>query len=150
MAFIKVSPEFISDKLKNIKEDQKPLWGSMSAQHMIEHLTDALSLSLDDSHTIQELPEKYVDKAQSFLNTEHPLPKNFKAKFVVDNAKLRNTSISEAINELTSVLKQFEKHYSNNPDLKQLHPNFGKLNYKQWCALNSKHITHHFEQFELI
>ena len=150
MTFIKVSREIISDKLKNLKKDQKPLWGNMSAHHMVEHLTDAIALSLDDTHTKLELPEKYINKAQSFLLTDQTLPKNFKAKFVIDNATLRNASIEEAVNELTLKLKQFEEHYSNNPGLVKLHPSFGKLNYDQWCLLNSKHLTHHFEQFELI
>lgn len=150
MAFIKVSSVIITDKLKNLKENKKPLWGDMSAQQMVEHLTDAITLSLDDTNSKLELPEEYIEKAQYFIETEHPLPKNFKAKFVIDNAKLRNNSIEEATNELIKTLDQFEKHYSENPGLKQLHPNFGRLNFKQWNSLNAKHITHHFEQFELI
>ena len=55
-----------------------------------------------------------------------------------------------AVDEFIETFLYFEEIYEMNPELTEIHPFYGPLNYEQWQKLNAKHLTHHFKQFELI
>ena len=38
----------IIESLKNLKADQKPLWGKMTPQHMVEHLYKTVQASINE------------------------------------------------------------------------------------------------------
>lgn len=148
--------EFITPKLENflgylnkITEDSKALWGEMPPQRMVEHLTDAINLSLGKLDVKLEIKEEHIAKAQAFLESEHPMPKNFKVNFASNDIPNRNENLKGALNEFAETWNAFEKYYQAHPDAKVLHPNFGELNYEQWLRTHSKHFTHHIEQFGL-
>ncbi len=147
MQFIEPTlPAFLAH-LKNLSADKQPLWGSMSPQRMVEHIADVLHLSVGKYQLEQLIPENKVEKAQAFLKTEHPMPKNFKVPFATPETPLRNQSLDEAIEEFSNAWKTAEKFFEENPGVTTLHPSFGQLNYDQWLLLHSKHFSHHFEQF---
>lgn len=150
MSFITPTPEFLTEKLQQLSSNTKPLWGTMSAQKMVEHVTDSLSLSLTEIKLETEISKETEQQAQGFLMSEHPLPKNFKADFLSNDESLRNNNITAAVEELNSAFEAFHSYFSANPSANKMHPGFGNLNYEQWKMLNSKHITHHFQQFGLI
>jgi hypothetical protein len=136
--------------LSKINSDSTPQWGEMSPQRMIEHLSDSIDLSLGlIQNQVLEIPEDKIDKAQQFIRSEHPMPKNFKVRFATPQTPIRNNSIETAIEEFTSKWNEFTDFYTENPDHKQLHPNFGELDYELWLLLHNKHFNHHFEQFSL-
>ncbi len=150
MSFIETDLELILRYLDQLEANKKPLWGKMTAQRMVEHLSDTLKLAKGEIPTKLEIPEEKVDKARAFLYSEHPMPVDFKASFAPENMELRNESIDLAIDEFTINWIEFENLFEENTDLKTLHPNFGMLNYDDWNKLNSKHLTHHLKQFELL
>ncbi len=150
MPFLEADLNKILPLLNSLNKDSKPLWGSMSAQRMIEHLSDTIDLALGKTTVKLEIPEDRVDKAQAFLFSEHPMPKNFKVSFATEEMKLRNDHISSAIQEFERKWKQFESFIDQNPGFSNLHPNFGELNKDQWIRLHRKHLTHHMEQFGLV
>lgn len=129
----------------------KPLWGSMNAIGMVEHLTDSLHLAQGKLHGIKlEIPEDKVPRAKGFLQSEHPLPRNYKAPYGDVDSDNRNETLAEAIEEFKTHWGAFEKYYEDNPGIQHLHPSFGELNKEEWLQLHSKHLTHHFQQFVLI
>lgn len=147
MQFIQPNLAIIVSKFEQLKDNDKPLWGSMSAQRMIEHLTDTLVLCRGNHSISLKIPEENVPRAMRFLQSEHPMPKNFNVTFATPEMSIRNKSIQEAITEFKNEWNAFENHFKTNPGLKTLHPYFGELDIELWLMLHSKHISHHLEQF---
>lgn len=150
MTFIQPDLELVLQHLDKLDENTKPQWGSMSAQRMIEHLSDTMSLAKGELEVKLEIPEDKVEKAKGFLYSEHPMPVNFKASFAPENVTLRNESIELAIDEFTISWIEFVSLFEEESGKQTLHPNFGWLNFDDWMRLNSKHLTHHFIQFGLL
>lgn len=147
MNYISTDFDVIEKHLRQIDASKIPLWGSMSPQRMIEHLTDSINLATADHPYKLTIPEDKTDKAQGFLASEHPLPRDFKVEFATPETPLRNQNISEAIDEFERAWNRFQDFFEANPDEKTLHPSFGHLAYDQWLRLHSKHVTHHLQQF---
>lgn len=147
---INLTIEYVITKLDDLNENTSPDWGTMSAQRMIEHLSDTFDLAMDKFDTRLEIPEDKIEKAQSFILSEHPMPQNFKASFAKDDTPLRNDEIELAIDEFVSKWLQFDEYFEEDSNKKTLHPYFGELDYKLWSKLNDKHIYHHLKQFNLV
>lgn len=147
MSFIEPALEIIVLKLERLKPDSKPLWGSMSSQRMIEHLSDSVKLSCGDHSIPLQIPEEKVQWAQDFLKSDDPMPKNFEAIFAKKETGLRNNNIESAISDFKSDWRYFENHFKTSGSGKTLHPYFGELNFELWKRMHSKHITHHLSQF---
>ena len=142
-------PNFL-EKLNKLDASATPSWGSMSAQRMVEHLSDAVGLALGEHAFPLEIPADKVHKAQGFLMSEHPMPKNFEAGFAPKEVALRNQDIEAAINEFELTWNKYVAFFLEHPGIVTLHPNFGELNFDMWQQLHSKHISHHLEQFGLL
>lgn len=151
MNYIDPTLENVLKHLEKLTEDTRPEWGSMNALRMVEHLSDTVDLAMG---TLGEfplmIPEDKIEKAQGFLTSDHPMPKNFEVAFATSEMPVRNESLSDVIDEFTMKWIAFEEFYEAHPDTKTLHPSFGELNYEQWVQLHKKHLTHHFQQFGLI
>ena len=149
MKFIKPDMDLVVNYLKQLKENETPLWGNMSPIGMIEHLSDSLNMASGNPMEKIEVPEKYWNKMIEILNSDAEFPKNFKASFAPENRVIRNSTINDAIRELKNVWENYDGVFSMNPKLITNHPNYGPLNKKQWDRILSKHLTHHFKQFSI-
>jgi hypothetical protein len=149
MNYIEPKLELALEYLDQLDPETKPKWGSMTAQEMIEHLTDTLRIANGKSHFPLETPEKYLEKSHEFLMSDSPIQKDLKASFAPEERTLRNDNITDAIDEFTEEWISFEEHYEGNEN-RELHPYFGQLNFEEWQKLNQKHLSHHFLQFGLI
>ena len=65
--FIEPNIESILAKLASLESTTKPLWGAMSAQRMVEHLTDAVRMSSGKESFELEISEDRIEKMQLFL-----------------------------------------------------------------------------------
>lgn len=149
MNYIEPRLEVALRYLDKLNQDARPLWGSMSAQEMVEHLTDTLRIANGKSRFPLETPEKHLAKSLEFLMSDTPIQKDLQASFAPNERILRNENISDAIDEFTEEWISFEEHYDGN-EKRELHPYFGELNFEEWQQLNKKHLSHHFLQFGLI
>ncbi len=151
MAYIEFDKTLIRTHLDRLEESQKPLWGSLSSQAMVEHLSFVLKIATGENKVSLVTPEKYLERSKAFLMSNRPMPKEFKADFIKDKEfDLKNASLIAAIEEFEAYMDSFHKYYEDNPEKVHLHPNFGLLNYEEWIWLQRKHIQHHFEQFDLV
>lgn len=150
MSFLEPNLNTILSKLTKLEEGTLPQWGGMSAQRMVEHLTDSLSLATGKITLPLEIPEDKTERAKGFVLSEHPLPVNFQAGYAPKEVNLRNKDLKAAISEFKNSWKHYLSFFEEKPNLETLHPNFGKLDFLHWQKLNSKHLTHHFKQFGLI
>lgn len=149
MSFGSIDLSAIQDKLHTLQSDQTPNWGQMTAQRMVEHLTDSIRLSFIPHAYPLTVPEDKIPRALAFLESEHPMPKNFRVEFAKPDTPLRCSNLSTAIDELTENWHAQQKWWEENPNATRLHPSFGLLVHDLWMRVHAKHFAHHFEQFGL-
>ncbi|MCE3297094.1 MAG: hypothetical protein K0R65_2808 [Crocinitomicaceae bacterium] len=150
MEFIEPNLENILPYLEKLTPETKALWGSMSAQRMVEHLTDTLRIATGENPQKMEIPEDRIERMLGFLDSDKPMAQNIEVPFATTDMELRHEELELAVDEFVDAWLHFEELYEENPDHKEAHPYYGPLNYDQWQRLNSKHLTHHFTQFGLI
>lgn len=149
-ASFQLNLEAMLAQLNQLSANTKPAWGQMSAQRMIEHLADALYMSMGHGAFQLEIPEERVERMQAWLETDKPMAKDIQVSFATPSTPLRNDELETAIDEFTEAFLSFEEHYEEDAVKTALHPFYGALNYAQWRRLHTKHFAHHFEQFGLI
>lgn len=150
MASLDISLESILPFLEKLEVQQLPQWGSMSAQRMVEHLTDTLWIACGQNPQSLLVPEEKLPAMQAFLNSDKPMAKNIQVPFALAETPLRNEELELAIDEYVDAWLAFEECYESTPGLTHVHAYYGPLNEEGWRKLHSKHVTHHFEQFCLL
>jgi len=137
--------------LKQLQLDQKPAWGIMTPQHMVEHLS---SLFL---FTIEKIPpktfyseEKLVRNYNYLIRDKQPMVRNLKHKAMPSMPPLRFDSIAAAITKLEAITSAFYAYFDTYPDKKTMHPACGLLNFEEWEYMHYAHAKHHLIQFGLI
>lgn len=150
MSFVNSDLESFLAVLSKLEDSSIPSWGKMSAQRMVEHLTDGINMSMGNGDFQLEIPEDRVMKMVEFLDSDKPMAQNIQVSFAKPDTPHRNVDLDEAIDEFTLAWVDFEELYENQPDFLALHPYYGNLNFEHWKRLHSKHFTHHFNQFGLI
>lgn len=141
-----------TELLRTLKEDQEPLWGSMSPQHMVEHLVGSWRISNGRARVPQMLSDDDIETRRVFLFSDKPYAKNIPNPTVKvqGNAPLRKESLSAAIDQLQDEMNSFFEYHASNTDAQEMHPVFGILDEKGWLLFQTKHMTHHMMQFGLL
>ncbi|MGZ3864526.1 MAG: hypothetical protein ACXVPN_16545 [Bacteroidia bacterium] len=137
--------------LKTLKADEKPLWGVLSAQGMVEHMTDSVGIAWERLKEPMQTPPELLEKARSFALSEKEFKPNTKNSYMSETpAPLRNANMQEAIQELENEIFLFTSHYKFNEGATVVNPFFGTFNYEQWIHLLHKHAIHHLKQFSVL
>jgi hypothetical protein len=138
--------------LSGLQANVTPNWGKMSAQHMVEHL--GLALTVSNGNRVVEaiaVPKETIPARQQFLLSDTPMKENTKSPALPDDPlPLRYSTIEEAKEKTLVQLQKVFEVYEANAEVTLLHPVFGNLNYELQTALLYKHLTHHFRQFSLL
>lgn len=137
--------------LENLKEDTPAIWGIMSPQHMLEHLSALFYIARNQPMPCVT-PKDKIPKAIEWLWSDRSFPKEVKAVGVPKGSlmplRFENLDAAKAITLKT--MKAYIKHFAENPDVKTVHPVFGPLDEEAWDQFHYKHIYHHFSQFGLL
>lgn len=136
--------------LSKLTATTKPLWGSMSAQRMVEHLTDTLRIATGKNPQELAVLEDKLPGMVRFLISDKEMAPNIAVTFATPEMKERNEELELAIDEFVDEWLAFEELFAENPDHKAVHPFYGPLDGEQWLRLSQKHHTHHFKQFGLV
>lgn len=150
MSFIEIDLETVLPILGKLEANQQPIWGSMSAQRMVEHLTDLIQMSVGMGGFKIEIPEERIESMQRFIESDKPMARGIDVALAPKDWTLRNEELELAIDEFVENWIMFEEYFEENPDAETIHPFYGVLNEKKWRRMHSKHFTHHFQQFGLI
>lgn len=137
-------------QLAQLNKNTTPSWGQMNAQRMVEHLADALYMSVGKGDFSLEVPADRIERMQAWLETDKPMAKDVQVSFATPDTPLRNDEFETAIDEFTDAFLSFVEWHEEDTSRTALHPFYGELNYSQWQRLHTKHFAHHFEQFGLI
>ncbi len=147
-------PSAVNTSLAQLQPDTQPVWGLMTAQHMVEHLLLVVNLSIAKFKTPIEVvtPAEKLPKYKAALMGDFPLPREFKAPMLPTDSllPLRFAELETAKEALCKGIDNFFAYYEANPSATNPHPVFGECNFQEWQRFHAKHFTHHFEQFGLI
>jgi len=136
--------------LKQLKPDQKPLWGKMTPQHMVEHLYKAVQSSINEIFLNVYTEERKIPVLKKLFLGERPLPKEFMNPAIgPELMQLEFEDLNNAIIELRNVTQRYEQFFIDNPSIKTAHPIFGHLIKEEWDTFHQKHFKHHLSQFGL-
>jgi hypothetical protein len=139
------------EALGTLNSDQKPVWGKMTSQHMVEHLILAVKMGNGKLKLECINPPDKLPTLKKFLMSNRPMPKGFVNSAIgPNNLPLHYSSLDEAINTLKEEIEDYFHFFEENPSAKPVNVTFGKLNKAGWDQFHKKHFTHHMEQFGLL
>ncbi len=135
----------------DLKEEMKPRWGTMSAQHMLEHLVWAFRCSTGALKLHCHTPESLLERTKRFLHDSRQTPRSFRNPELGDAPPpLEFAGLVDAQRALREEIECFHKHFSDYPKAVHTHPIFGSLDGEGWSRAHFKHCYHHLLQFDLI
>lgn len=147
-------PSEISAPLSQLQPETSPLWGTMTAQHVVEHLLLIVEASIGKSHIpiTVVIPEEKLPRYKAVLMGEQPFPRDFKAPMLPQDSllPLRYSDLTTAKDALHKAVEAFFHYYEENPTAIHPHPVFGYCNFEEWKWFHTKHFTHHYHQFGLL
>lgn len=136
--------------MSGLAPDTKGNWGVLTAQGMVEHMSDSVREATGKVELKILTPPEKLKSYKGFAMSDMPFSENTKnSKMPVEQAPLRHKSISEAIAEYREEVASFLTYFKEK-ELSTL-PNsfFGDLNFVEWTHLLHKHAKHHCKQFGL-
>lgn len=135
--------------LRSLDEHAVATFGKMNVLQMIEHMSDSVRIANGkDAHVKILTPEERIGPMQDFVRSEKEFRPNTKNILMGEEPeKIRSAGKEEAIRELENELKDWVKHFENDPGKTQRNPFFGDLNFELWTHLLHKHAIHHLKQF---
>jgi hypothetical protein len=137
--------------LEQLSDNEVGLWGVLSPQGMIEHLSDSVGYAYGRlKYEKVVTPPEYLERSRAFVLSDKPFKQNTKNALMSDEPlPLRLGSMTEAIEELRSEIKAFTDFYASHSGHKELNAFFGEFNYDEQVHLLHKHAWHHLTQFNL-
>ncbi len=150
-----VKNTFLSEEfpkyLEEITGTEKPSWGMMSIQHMIEHLSLMFVISNGKINAPSFYPaDSQARKKARFIEGGFAFPKNFNPTKAENAGSLKYESLAQAKNVCLKAHAAFFKHFEENPDSHPNHPVMGLFSFEDWQNFHEHHIKHHFTQFGIL
>ena len=137
--------------ISHLNAPTSPIWGNMSAQHMLEHLTWAFRCSTGDIRLNCHTPENLIDPVKKFLYDNRGTPHGFRNPELGENPPpLQYSSLADARMAFARELSHFIDHFHDEPGAIHIHPIFGPLGAEEWQRSHFKHCYHHLLQFGLV
>jgi hypothetical protein len=137
--------------LDQLTTDTKPLWGVMTAQHMVEHLIVTYKMAIGRIKIPLVIDPEKAERNKPYLTADSPMRRSVPSPTGNNELQpLRAASLEEAVEKLKLEIQKFAEFIEANPDHKAVHPYGGELDADEWLLFNRKHMKHHFIQFGLI
>ncbi|MCG2431984.1 phenylacetic acid degradation bifunctional protein PaaZ [Aequorivita xiaoshiensis] len=151
--FVEMTEEKIQELVNKLTENDKPKWGIMTPQHMLEHLEESYKVlggQIQDFEIVT--PEKIVEKVRNSLYNYEKFPQNsqFPTMKKGELEDLKHPDLSTAKEKFFEAREEYTAFFKENPDAVLKNMVFGELNKYESYLLERKHLNHHFEQFGLI
>lgn len=142
----------IFKRLENLRPDAVPVFGKLSPQHMVEHLSATVMLS--NGNCPEKLclsQEEAAELKESIVHSDKDFPMELKAPLMGDEPpELCTPNLPAAITQLKTELEVFDAYFAANSKTKPMNPITGELDKEEWITFHNKHFTHHFKQYNLL
>jgi hypothetical protein len=149
--FIDISDRKKLNSIMGALQPETPaLWGTMTAQNMIEHLVEAVEYT--NGKRVADLcvpPGKADSQKQLLVHSDFVIPAGVTGYLPDATKTKRFKDLATSILELNNELDSFECFFKNKANM-ATHFEFGPMNYAEWLIWHGKHFTHHFKQFGLL
>ena len=137
--------------LQKLKGDEKPEWGIMNPQQMVEHMGESVLAATGIMDLKIITPEEKLSAMKAFIMSEKDFKPNTKNALMGETpVPVKFPDMATAIGKLQSAVTKMEAHYKYDPLKTESNPFFGKLNLEEQTQLLHKHALHHLRQFRLI
>ena len=139
--------------LDSLTADTPPVFGMMTAQHMVEHLIWSLKISNGEKQSEQFFRHEKAEKMKAALiYTDAEMPLGFRAPVLPVNEvlALEYLNLEKAKSVFKEELDRFHEYFLKNPEATLMNPSLGLLSHKEWLVFHTKHFKHHFKQFSLL
>lgn len=139
--------------VKPFEADRTPLWGTMNATQMLNHLSLAIKASNGAlTAPLTSEPEKAVKLKRIVLLSDRPLMKGFDNPILALVPRTEEVITHEdAKIRLQENIDRFRKAFEGKGEsFTYTHNMFGPLNYQEWLRFHYKHVHHHLAQFAII
>jgi len=151
--FVEMTEEKIQELVNKLTENDKPKWGIMTPQHMLEHLEESYKVlggQIQDFEIVT--PEKIVEKVRNSLYNYEKFSQNsqFPTMKKGELEDLKHPDLATAKEKFFEAREEYTAFFKENPDAVLKNMVFGELNKYESYLLERKHLNHHFEQFGLI
>lgn len=146
------SPNTVASLLRALPPDQLPVFGTLTPQHMVEHLSFVLGFS-SGLRTAQQTvsPEKSAIYKAKFILGPDPFPKGVQLeRGNITLPPLSHPDMDAAVDGLLIAIETFHRYFEDHPEAAPVHPFFGPMSHAEWRVSHNKHFTHHLQQFNLI
>ena len=150
MTFIQLDRESLKGYLSRLSSDERPNWGAMSPQGMLEHLIRALRIARGEEKWKVEVSKERQEHMRAFLWTDEPFPNGVNSVTVDPDEAFWYPDLEAAKEAFFEEWDAFQSAYDKDPDRTEIHPVFGELGREGWEQVHRKHFTHHFQQFGLL
>lgn len=151
--FVEMTEAKIKECLSKLTEDTKPQWGSMTAQHMLEHVEYTYRIASGEIQDFEvTTPEKILEKVHATLYNYKKMPRGYDFPLAKESEieQLKHESLEEAKQKFLEAREAYLEYFKQNPGATLKNAVFGNLNKYEWYLMERKHLNHHFEQFGLI
>ncbi len=141
------------EMISKLRADDQPLFGVMSPQHMVEHLSFTISFSNGNDPQQQHYPAEKEQKIKAFiLGTDQDMPISFKSPVLPAEGlpSLKHKDLAEAVTQLQKELNDFDAYFKRQPAEQPVNPTMGALDYEEWLRFHNRHFSHHLKQFNLL
>jgi oxepin-CoA hydrolase/3-oxo-5,6-dehydrosuberyl-CoA semialdehyde dehydrogenase len=151
--FVQINRESIEGFLSKLSEQSRAGWGSMTPQHMVEHLETALRIASGEIQNFDILtPAEHLDKYREMIFSHEKMPRMHKHPLMKKdgNENLIHPNLAAAKQKLLEAYDVYELYFRQNPDIRTKNAVFGMMDKFEWDLMHVKHINHHFEQFGML
>jgi oxepin-CoA hydrolase/3-oxo-5,6-dehydrosuberyl-CoA semialdehyde dehydrogenase len=142
----------VPQAVQRLKPDQKPIWGKMTAQHMVEHLASSvLTTTILSAREPQQPTAQQQQSKQQFIYSPDELPRN------LQNPALQfglpaytHPSLLIASEKMKGSLQIFFRTFATHPTGISYTTFMGDMTFEEHLVFHYKHFKHHFSQFNLL
>lgn len=129
-------------RIESLQPDSRRLWGKMTCQQMLCHLTDQLRVALGDQ-PIRDVSNVLSRSLIKWLVIYSPMkaPRG-KIQTVPEMLTTETTEWQADRDRLLELVERMATAETFYP-----HPFFGPLSRKDWGHLGARHFHHHLQQF---
>jgi oxepin-CoA hydrolase/3-oxo-5,6-dehydrosuberyl-CoA semialdehyde dehydrogenase len=137
--------------LRSLDPHAAPLFGKMTPQHMVEHLTSTVKMANGKMPVQLKVNEESAKATKAaVIYTDYQMEPGIKSALLGDDPPpYVNKNITDAIAELKKELSDFDEYFKQHPDMVPVQHRMGALTHDEWVMLYNKHFAHHLRQFGL-
>ncbi|TYP77376.1 phenylacetic acid degradation bifunctional protein PaaZ [Aquimarina intermedia] len=151
--FVQIDRSNVAQYLERLTEASKPQWGTMTAQHMVEHFEKSFKMAAGSYQDFEiATPEQYLERVREMVFNHEPMPRNHKHPLMKEDGldPLNHEDLQTAKEKLLEAYDNYILYFKENPNAVTKNAVFGMMSRFEWDLLNVKHFNHHFNQFNLL